>query len=250
MPVPPSSFNARLISQARHSAMYNVFYENHLNTVQEIQQEISNVESEQKRLVDAFNGLELTTLTRRQRLPPYKRSAEFSKASRVGESNWGDSDGRSQRRELTDDGISLRSGTSAGTSPSMARSAHGLRIKTSLAPPINNSPSPLPLLRQGSLSSFDDRRTPVQLSSSASPGFLQAASKSNISLHSRNSRVGILDDEKPMSAVHIDVGDSVEGEMEDIRRRREEVNHRYEARLEYLRAKLKGAQLHEKVMRR
>ena len=38
-------------------------------------------------------------------------------------------------------------------------------------------------------------------------------------------------------------------EMEDIRRRREEVSIRYEARLEYLRAKLKGAQLHEKLLR-
>jgi hypothetical protein len=41
-----------------------------------------------------------------------------------------------------------------------------------------------------------------------------------------------------------------EDEMEDIRRRREEVSVRYEARLEYLRAKLKGAQLHEKLLRK
>lgn len=42
----------------------------------------------------------------------------------------------------------------------------------------------------------------------------------------------------------------VETEMEDIRRRREEVSKRYEARLEYLRAKLKGAQLHEKLVKK
>lgn len=41
-----------------------------------------------------------------------------------------------------------------------------------------------------------------------------------------------------------------EREMEDIRRRREEVNIRYEARLDYLRAKLKGAQLHEKLLKK
>ena len=58
------------------------------------------------------------------------------------------------------------------------------------------------------------------------------------------------DDESPTSAVHIDFGDSLEGEVEDIRRRREEVSNRYEARLEYLRAKLKGAQMHEKLLRR
>lgn len=41
-----------------------------------------------------------------------------------------------------------------------------------------------------------------------------------------------------------------ENEMEEIRRRREDVSKRYEARLDYLRAKLKGAQLHEKLMRK
>lgn len=39
-------------------------------------------------------------------------------------------------------------------------------------------------------------------------------------------------------------------EMEDIRRRREEVQSRYGARLDYLRAKLKSAELHEKLMRK
>lgn len=255
MPVPPSSFNARLVSQGRHSAIYNVFDEDHhLSTVQDIQQQISNVESEQKRLMDAFHGLELTTLARRPRVAPYKRSAEFGKIKTV-DSIWGDSDGRSQRRDLTDDGISLHSGTSAGTSPSVARSTYGLRSKVSLSSPLGSSPPTLPLLRKGSLSSVDDRKTPIPLPSScsASQRYLQAASNSNISLHSRNSRVGantVPDDENPSSAVHIDFGDSLEGELEDIRRRREEVNNRYEARLEYLRAKLKGAQLHEKLMRR
>jgi len=213
-----------------------------------------DVESEQKRLMDAFNGLELSTLGRRNRVFPYKRSAEFSKASKAAESIWGDSDGRSHRRDLIDDGISLHSGTSAGTSPSMTRSAYGLRAKASLPPAIGSLP-PLPSPRKSSLSSVDDRRTPVPhlSTSSASQGYLQAASNSNISLHSRSSRGGVNfmpNDERPTSAIHIDVGDTLEGELEDIRRRREDVNHRYEARLEYLRAKLKGAQLHEKLMRR
>jgi len=39
-------------------------------------------------------------------------------------------------------------------------------------------------------------------------------------------------------------------EMEDIRKRRLEVSRRYEARLEYLRARLKGAELHEKLARK
>ena len=60
----------------------------------------------------------------------------------------------------------------------------------------------------------------------------------------------VLEDEKvSMSTVRLEAED-IENEIEDIRRRREEVGVRYEARLEYLRAKLKGAQLHEKLMRK
>lgn len=64
----------------------------------------------------------------------------------------------------------------------------------------------------------------------------------------------VLEDEKvsmseTMNTVRLEPED-IEDEMEDIRRRREEVSLRYEARLEYLRAKLKGAQLHEKLMRK
>jgi len=60
----------------------------------------------------------------------------------------------------------------------------------------------------------------------------------------------VMEDEKVsmLNPVRLEPED-VENEMEDIQRRREEVSLRYEARLEYLRAKLKGAQLHEKLMR-
>lgn len=42
----------------------------------------------------------------------------------------------------------------------------------------------------------------------------------------------------------------VDREVEDIRRRRTEVTKRYEARLEFLRAKLKGAEIHEKLLKK
>lgn len=42
----------------------------------------------------------------------------------------------------------------------------------------------------------------------------------------------------------------LEGEMAEIRRRRSEVVARYEAKLELLRAKLKGAEMHEKLLKR
>ena len=43
---------------------------------------------------------------------------------------------------------------------------------------------------------------------------------------------------------------ALEAEMADIRRRRTEVTARYEARIEYLRARLKGAELREKLLKR
>ena len=43
---------------------------------------------------------------------------------------------------------------------------------------------------------------------------------------------------------------ALESEMADIRRRRAEVAARYEAKLELLRAKLKGAEIHEKLLKR
>lgn len=61
----------------------------------------------------------------------------------------------------------------------------------------------------------------------------------------------VMEDEKvSMSTTVRFNAEDIENEIEGIRRRREEVGLRYEARLEYLRAKLKGAQLHEKLMRK
>ena len=43
---------------------------------------------------------------------------------------------------------------------------------------------------------------------------------------------------------------ALDKEVGDIRRRREEVMSRYEVRLEYLRAKLRGAEIHERLLRK
>jgi len=258
MQVPPSSFNARLITQERDSAIYNIFDEDHLSTAADIQQEIQNVETEQKRLMDAFNGLEVTTLSRSQRhritLP-----SPFNKSNNTADSIWGDSDGRSQgRMNLTDDGVSMRSGTSVGTSPSLARSVYsspkGLRAKGSLTSPMAVPHPPLPLFRKVSLTSVHDRKIPpLSAINPISQGYLHTASSSNVSLLSRSSRIAVstlLEEDKTITALPVDDSQAIEAEFEDIRRRRDEVSHRYEARLEYLRAKLKGALLHEKLMRR
>ncbi|KDR82648.1 hypothetical protein GALMADRAFT_837529 [Galerina marginata CBS 339.88] len=269
---PPSSFPNRAIGQDTRNttSIYNVFDEDHLTTVKEINQEISNVEAEAKGLMDAFNGLEVTTLAKSQRhhvRPSLKSSADFGKSGYV-ESSWGDSDGKSQRRiNLADDAMSMRSGTSS-VAPSLARSAYSTkkitRAKSTLNSPIVLTNSrPGSLHRKNSASSVTSERKggksamapPVPaLPNSISHGHLKAANGSNISLvrSAGHLPMNTVPEDDKASTIHTNqMGpEELETELDDIRRRREEVSQRYEARLEYLRAKLKGAQLHEKLMRK
>ena len=55
-------------------------------------------------------------------------------------------------------------------------------------------------------------------------------------------KAGVFEDDDDIAALEV--------EMAEIRRRRAEVMARYEERLGYLRAKLKGVELHEKLLRR
>lgn len=215
--------------------------------------------------MDAFNGLEVTTLSKLQRhhIRPLLKSVDFGKGSP--EPHWSpDSESRSQRRiGLMDDAISMRSGTSAGTTPSvsasLSRSAHSAKKAT----PRTTKASSLAvsycsrsgsLHRKNSTSSLSSSGRPVPtLPGSISHGHLKAVNSSNISLVRSTGHLPmdtVMEDEKVsmLNPVRLEPED-VENEMEDIHRRREEVSLRYEARLEYLRAKLKGAQLHEKLMR-
>jgi hypothetical protein len=77
------------------------------------------------------------------------------------------------------------------------------------------------------------------------------ARSSNVSLTRSTGMSALLEDEQGGSTMRIQEDEArLEDEMDEIRRRREEVSGRYEARLEYLRAKLKGAQLHEKLLKK
>ena len=223
------------------------------------------MEAEGKRLMDAFSGLEVTTLAKLQRhhFRPSLKSVDFRKGS--SESHWSpDSESRSRRIFLADDGmstISMRSGTSAGTTPSMsaslALSAHSPKkaTRTTSAKPLSFTSKTGSLHRKNSTSSLTSERTGGRtLSTSISHGHLKGVNLSNISLLRSTGHLPmdtVLEDEKvSMSATVRLEAEDIENEIEDIRRRREEVCLRYEARLEYLRAKLKGAQLHEKLMRK
>ncbi|KAF8908998.1 hypothetical protein CPB84DRAFT_1813237 [Gymnopilus junonius] len=245
MGAPPSSFHNRALAQDTRNTngIYNVFDEDHLTTVKEITQEIMNVEAEAKRLMDAFNGLEVTTLAKAQRhhVRPSLRSVDYGK-----ESSWGvDSD----------------------IAGSLARSAYSTkklaRAKSTLSASVLTHSRPGSLHRKDSATSVSSEvkhgRTSIvpplpALPNSISHGHLRAASNSNVSLvrstgHLPMNTVPEDDKASPPDTMRME-SEELDTEMEDIRRRREEVSERYEARLEYLRAKLKGAQLHEKLLRK
>jgi len=248
-----------------------------LKSSKEIRAQIEAVEAEGLRLMDAFNGLELSALTRKSQSPALPSSGHFLQGFDSFDSSW------SFRPPKDLDGMSLRSVTSNGTSLSVHRSP----VRTPRTVP--NTPlvsQPISLGRKSSLSSISSRPTngaPHLPALPSSLGRLWAGSSSSVNLtrstghlplapvaegDSRESIEGhvrhlhidtstsVLLGPAPASArrneVVGDEGDmmALESEMAEIRRRRAEVMGRYDERLGYLRAKLKGAELHEKLLRR
>lgn len=266
---PPSSFPGRAVGHENKygGSITNVFDEENLKTVQQIRQEMVAVEAEGKRLIDAFNSLELNTLTKRQRrtmLMVSDPAADDGKHESTvtliphRRANGADSDG-----------ISIKSGVSIGTSQSISgrsmSNRRAFRQKSGTALSQATSSRPGSLRRKNSVSSVASSSQGKSTGGHTSglvpplPALPPAISVSHLNFGSTSSlnltrSTGHL----PMSAVPedeikppVEISEDereFEHEMEDIRRRREEVGGRYEARLEYLRAKLKGAQLHEKLL--
>lgn len=70
----------------------------------------------------------------------------------------------------------------------------------------------------------------------------ELGSLSSVNLLKLQGSTSTMDEDSEMNAL--------EAELFDIRRRRQEVTARYQDRLEYLRAQLKGAELREKLLRK
>ncbi|KAG2152980.1 uncharacterized protein EDB93DRAFT_1135839 [Suillus bovinus] len=242
----------------------------------ELKLQIATLESEGRRLLDAFNGLELTALTRRH--PPQTPSVRRVRVgtggsdydSRGGGSEYGG--GRGGGSEYEGSGyLSAGRGTpceadtqsmcsaSAGSSVSQPRSQpQSYRNPSLRAPPSTLSVS----ARKRSISSISARaRVPTNGSmyaSHSSPGLtpsklreLGSVSSVNIARESSIHLPSIVHN-SPMREVPDDDASisALESELNDIRRRRAEVTARCQVRLEYLRAQLRGAELREKLMRR
>ncbi|KAF9026116.1 hypothetical protein BDZ89DRAFT_45087 [Hymenopellis radicata] len=261
---PPSSFPGGkvLASDPKYTGhVQDVFEEENLKGSGEIKQELAAVDAERKRLMDAFNGLELTTLTKRNnQRKTHDDGRDLSTWTLIPSQRRGDSDA-----------TSVRSGNSMSTTYTGRRV---VRQKTSSSLATMSS-KPGSLHRKNSISSMSSGKGMPSTNGGVAPppvpslpisvalgsGFNNSSSSINLSRST-----GHL----PMTSVPEDEAKSVSGhssksgaqrqrdeadqelelEMEDIRRRRQEVSTRYEARMEYLRAKLKGAQLHEKLMKK
>ncbi|KAI0061658.1 hypothetical protein BV25DRAFT_1992008 [Artomyces pyxidatus] len=285
-PPPPSAFPGRPATSTNIDDLPN---DEELTTAKDIRAQIESVEAEGRRLMDAFNGLELTTLTKQSkpgtRTPAsllLQSSSTLDDHTNLDPTWLAVHERKSIRTAKDSDGMSIRSTTSVGTNLSAARSPTRVRP----LPPSPLVAQPVSLGRKSSFSSVSSRgrsgsSAPMLPPLSASLGRLTVGSTSSINLtrssgHLPLEPVAEGDSRESFDAHHLRAGSSnsalsqtasaaqrrtivggddgelaaLELEMADIRRRRTEVMSRYDERLEYLRAKLKGAELHEKLLRR
>jgi hypothetical protein len=244
------------------TTMSDVFDDDKLTSAKDIRATIATSEDEARKLVDAFNELEASALRRFQRqharrlpvttpdvnvllegrewrehrLIPSPSSPVFDFKERY----------MLNSADSTGDGISIRSGSSHQTSMSQAKSISSLR-KNPLSSPLSTHFRTPPLFpaRKNSISSvssqtfsFNSTRMLAVTSSSSLP-----RSGSHLALPKLKGK------NASKESIGLEDGDD-ESEISDIRRRREELVARYTARSEFLRAKLKGAELHEKLLRK
>ncbi|KAH9942900.1 hypothetical protein B0H21DRAFT_508525 [Amylocystis lapponica] len=267
---PPSSFHGASvglepdIDSYTHISADLLPSDETVESVQDIRHQIELVEAEGRRLLDAFNGLELSTLTRRPRRPPVIPPLSLGNGEGIGVSP-SFLEKPLLRAGKDVDSLSFKSN---GSNLSMRRtsSARKMRNVTSSSTLVSQ-PGGVP--RKGSVSSMSSRGRTTMASLAA------LASSSSVNLARSSGHLPLPTVEETVSQVkhrlhatesemdHMSVrtpgweskaGDedlaAMEAELTDIRRRRVQVTARYEARLEYLRARLKGAELREKLLRK
>ena len=265
LPVVSPSGSARRIVPSSSSmpetiatTISDVFDDDNLTSAKDIRDAITTSEDEVRKLVDAFNELEASALLRFQtqharRLPVTTPDVNVLLEGR----EW-----REHRlipspspvldfkeryilnsADSTGDGISIRSGSSHQTSISQAKSISSLRKNPPGSPlsPHFRTPPLFPACKD-SISSISSQRV-----SFSSTRMLAVSSLPRIGSHPSLPKPKGKNTSK--ESIGLDEGDD-ESEISDIRRRREELVARYTARLEFLRAKLKGAELHEKLLRK
>ncbi|GLB40309.1 hypothetical protein LshimejAT787_0801800 [Lyophyllum shimeji] len=227
----------------------NVFDDRNLHTAKDIRAAMIVTEAEAHRLLDSFTSLESTTSFRVQQQTARRLPSATPEhiTSLIGGTEWrnlrppnppsplvSQIDRKTHRHvpslvDTANDGASVWSGSS---SLSRSKSISSLRSKQHPPSPLSPRfpPSSSPLLRKSSISGS---------SMSRSTGHLPL----EVVVESEDPHFSPVDRERPVSS-------SPHPEVSEVLRRRDEVMARYSARLEYLQAKLKSAELHEKLLRR
>ena len=266
-PTPPArQLLSPLHPEKSISTIRDVFDDENLTSATDIRNAIALTEDEGRRLVEAFNNLE-STMTRRiqkqkaHRLPTTTPAninillggREWREHRLVSSPSTPSLDSKPRHLssvESNSDGISIRSGSSNKTSLSQSRSIPLLPKPPPISPFSSHfRTSSIAMRRKDSVSSMSS-----QAPSHVSAGMLGVSSLSRSTSHLALRR--LKDSQMSISTETVgqivsDRQDSDEDvELSDIRKRREDLIGRYTARLEFLNAKLKGAELHEKLLRK
>ncbi|KAI3614877.1 hypothetical protein WG66_016994 [Moniliophthora roreri] len=268
----------------------DIFEDGGLNTTKDIRQAIIELEEEGRRVIDAFNDLERSTIAKVHKGKP---SSSTPIAETVVSANWPANPIVRHSRSRTESSRSI-SAVITSVSGSSSRSST-IWERDRNTPSSRASPLLLSLQRKGSLSSISSRAismhsvseptTPTKRPqravtiaarpppkrkgslSSLTSAFHSQSTSTYLSTPKQDSTISRSTGHLPLTTIaergrtssdvkssqsmpYSDGEAEVDPEVADVRRRRQEVIGRYEARLEYLRARLKGAELHERLLKR
>lgn len=275
-----SNFSGSLISPVHHdntfSSIRDVFDDDNLHTVKDIRSAITATEDEGRRLVEAFNNLEATTIRRIQkqrarRLPTTTpanvnvllegREWRTHRLVTSPSSPRLDTKTRSHHRHIISslessgsDVASIRSGSSNYTSLSQSKSVASLPKHPSS--PLSSHFRMPSIMRKPSISSVSSH-TPSVAPSSGTLGVNTHTHTHGLSRSTSQLGLRTLKGNSALASTETIGGANPDApeynddaELSDIRRRREDLVARYQSRVEFLRAKLRGAELHEKLLRK
>lgn len=267
---PPSSYNLR---RAVAEGMDDDDDDPHRQSSAELRTEIAQVEAEYKRIMDNYHGVEMANLAKlpsRARPSPSARPLSAVSQTTVKElsfaavSSIGDSSHPINQEKTIPNHVKSRSSQSK-LSVSLGRFG-SLRRKGSVSgsQTTPSSPALQPALSLSHKSSLMSLPTP-----NGRPSFNKSSSNlmlppGNLSIRSRPSNVSAMD--RPPSALGLggmDEGEDVvmeddeerearkaQKQLDRIQTSREDAVRRYDNRLEYLRTKLKSAEIHERLLKK
>ncbi|KAG6891383.1 hypothetical protein C0992_008094 [Termitomyces sp. T32_za158] len=254
----PTFPSAQLVT----SSSSEIFDDRNLSTVKDIRAAIIATEAEAERLLEAFNDVEsLASFRVTQKNARRLRATTPDHVTAVMDgSNWRKSTPAkfSQPKQqvyypvpmgekVTDDSSIRSVSPSTKTGLLRSKSFSSLRSKLNPASALSarvsasaSSPPPSILHKKNSMSSIAS-----QAKFGIASDLNLSRSNGHFSLYKLSEAEDVMDADFPEA---VDMDDNPE--VFEIQRRRDEVIARYDARLEYLRARLKSAELRERLMRR